>query len=207
MNVKRRARAQPQAGQREERVVKRERERERDGCDAGDGISHYKVFRPAKERMQEKERAREGGRRRGEMRDDRRDDKENATRAHDERRKGKHSERGKRSRLTGGCFGPVPVRFLSIRRPATAAAAAAAAAAVAAERDLGGRRTGVNVGEWSRRMTRETAGERDPRDANGGHGESCEALRGMARLRGCETGREEEREKEGDAEAAATPVG
>jgi len=49
-------------------------------------------------------------------------------------------------------------------------------------------------------MTRETAGERDPRDANGGHGESCEALRGMARLRGCETGREEEREKEGDAE-------
>lgn len=27
-------------------------------------------------------------------------------------------ERGKRSRLTGSCFGPVLVRFLSIRRPA-----------------------------------------------------------------------------------------
>lgn len=35
---------------------------------------------------------------------------------------------------------------------------------------------------------RETMGERDPRDANEGYErESCEALRRMARLRGCET--------------------
>lgn len=126
---------------------------------------------------------------------------------HDERRKG--DERGKWSRLTGGCFGPVLVRFLSIRRPA------------AAERDLhtenagGG---GGGAGEWSRRMTRESRrweGERDPRDEKGEcTGESCEALRRMARLRGCcargikrkrEKGRNGEREKE--RTEAATPVG
>lgn len=62
-------------------------------------------------------------------------------------------------------------------------------------------------------MTRETAGERDPRDANGKYGrESCEALRRMAQLWGARgTGQEEERKGGGcgereRTEAAATPV-
>lgn len=86
---------------------------------------------------------------------------------HDEKRKGEHSERGKRSRLTGGCFGPVLVRFLSIRRPAVAAAAV-----VTTERETyqDGEREGeygrIESQDDARERRQETAGERDPRDAN-----------------------------------------
>lgn len=96
-----------------------------------DGISHCKVFRATAGKGED---------------DGTKDDA-------DARGKTKGSERGKWSRLTGGCFGPVLVRFLSIRRPA------------AAERDL--HTEDGDGGEWSRRMTRESRPwerERDPRD-------------------------------------------
>lgn len=64
---------------------------------------------------------------------------------HDERRKG--DERGKWSRLTGGCFGPVLVRFLSIRRPA------------AAERDLHTENAGGGGGGCGRMESQDDARE------------------------------------------------
>lgn len=94
--------------------------------------------------------------------------------------------------MTGGCFGPVLVRFLSIRRPA------------AAERDLHTENGGA--GESSRRWER----ERDPRDEKGSTGESCEALRRMARLRGCcarGIKRKRERERENGGSHAGRMTG
>lgn len=120
---------------------------------------------------------------------------------HDERRKGEHSKREKRSRLTGGCFGPVSRSF-----PLNSSAG-----------DDGGDRERdkdreketermKNGGECGRIESQDDmrgGGERDPRDANGRGGgmeESCEALRRMARMRGYETGREEERNGGGEGE-------
>lgn len=92
--------------------------------------------------------------------------------------------------MTGGCFGPVLVRFLSIRRPA------------AAERDLHTEDGGA--GEWSRRMTRESRRwerERDPRDEKGEYRRERRSgitqdgtTAGMLR----ERNKEEEREKRGE---------
>lgn len=67
--------------------------------------------------------------------------------------------------------------------------------------DSGERSAHGGAGEWSRRMTRESRRwerERDPCDEKGSTGESCEALRRMARLRGCYArGIKRKREKEG----------
>lgn len=120
----------------------RERERERaEKYDAGDGISHCKVFQATA------------------TEDDRKDDREEDT---DARRKGNGRERGKRFRLTGGCFGPlsVLVRFLSIRRPV------AAAPTTMTEREAHTRGERGDAREWSRGMTRESDG-RDSCDEKG----------------------------------------
>lgn len=79
----------------------------------------------------------------------------------DERGNGR--ERGKRFRLTGGCFGPlsVLVRFLSIRRPV------AAAPTTMTERETHTRGERGDAREWSRGMTRESDG-RDSCDEKGG---------------------------------------
>lgn len=85
--------------------------------------------------------------------------------------------------MTGGCFGPVLVRFLSIRRPA------------AAERDLHTENGGA--GESSRRWER----ERDPRDEKGTYRRELRSITqdgttaGMLRERNKKEERKRERER------------
>lgn len=132
---------------------------------------------------------------------------ERRTRMRDERGNGR--ERGKRFRLTGGCFGPlsVLVRFLSIRRPV------AAAPTTMTERETHTRGERGDAREWSRGMTRESDG-RDSRDEKGVYRRELRSITqdgpttGM-RKREIERKRERKRKSRGmkkERENGATPA-
>lgn len=109
----------------------------------------------------------------------------------DERRKREHGERGKRFRLTGGCFRPCSCSFplnSSVNND---------------EKRSTGWRTGVNAGEWSRRVTRERRWARGIRVTRM-KGTKERAAKHYAGWHSCGGARlyERKREKEGDAERA-----